>query len=217
MFSTTSYHPLIVIICLLGRLEFERQWAPLVSELRYMAEVHILDDPNQIQALLRSQSGPAVVLIADPALALDEHTLLWGAVLSHMQRGGTSILMGQFPAWLQDNSARSFFRMAGLSWVSGTTSNDVLWELNTRGAGDAVRLSLPSSSYMEGTSIRNVPLRQVWYTRDLQWARSAHLDATGPGESFVAMAQVGMGRLGYMGAMSCEIRVVDIIHAMCAL
>ena len=85
--------------------------------------------------------------------------------------------------------------------------------LDTGAVGNSLRSYLPSSCSMQGMSIKNVALRDMWYTSDVLWSKNSNLDARG--ESLVALTRVGPGWLGYVGAVSCGEDTIKIILAMC--
>ncbi|KAJ5784809.1 uncharacterized protein N7503_010021 [Penicillium pulvis] len=219
--ATDNSAPRILIICSCHESYFERRWDRLLPSLRSKATVEFLNNPNPdvIVQLLADEPMPSAILITDEGLYLNNHAHLWDAVLNCVRQGCTAIVMkylGQFPS--RGENLKPFFSQAGLPWEEGSYLRRTS-VINDAATGHDLATKLPQSYSQRALFVKNVAYSDAWYMPDDDLeTRVAGLSVDDvQGESPVALARVGEGRLGYVGDFNAEEETDVVILAMCGL
>ncbi|KAJ5525846.1 hypothetical protein N7494_012496 [Penicillium frequentans] len=128
--------------------------------------------------------------------------------------------MGQFASFVRPDNMKSFFSKAGLSWNRGSYTRTTLL-LNQAAIGDELATKLPKSYSQKALFVNNVVSSDAWYTTDEDSVVESRVfrptPVNTPGETPVAMARVGEGRLGYVGDVNAEEETDAVILVMCDL
>jgi len=226
--------PRILTISLHEKSFFDDMYDSLLSAIMAKANLQRALDADLALRLLRPQPEPqpqpqpkpkpSAVLLTDDALALEANAHVWEAVLDYVRQGGTAIIMGHFPSFVRPNDMKPFFARAGLSWEAGSYHRMTL-ALNRASVDAAVGADvaekLPSSYSQKAVFVRNVAPADTWYkpTEDsvvesvIFYSSSSGI----PPETAVALAEVGAGKLGYVGDVNAEEGSNAVILAMCGL
>jgi len=208
----------VLAISLHNQPWFAEMYAPLLTALRSNAEFQQAENSTSAIRLLSQVPEPSAVLITDEALTLPQNSAVWDAVLEYVRRGGTAIIMGLFPSFVEPDSLKPFFSQAGLPWRAGSYHRTTL-ALN-RAVVDVVSArKLPQSYSQKAVFVSNVEPENMWYKTDnnsvVQSMVFAPTSANKPGETAVAMATVGRGKLGYVGDVNAEEGSKAVVLAMC--
>ncbi|KAL7948251.1 triacylglycerol lipase [Trichoderma barbatum] len=218
----TTERPRILAISLHLKPSFDEGYSSLLTELRAKADFQRVKSATLAMELLSQQSQPrfSAILLTDEALSLEENTRVWVAVLGYIHGGGTAIAMGHFPRYVQPENIAPFFSKARLGWGAGSRRQTTLLP-NENVIGKNVVRDLPLVYTQRALFVSGVATENMWYqTNQYSLALStgfAPISAHVPGETAVALAEFGRGRLGYVGDIDGEEVFVAVILAMCGL
>ncbi|KAE8140423.1 hypothetical protein BDV38DRAFT_269025 [Aspergillus pseudotamarii] len=195
-------------------------YAPLLTALRAKAEVQRAESTPSAVQLLAQRPEPSVVRITDEALTLPKNRTVWEAVLGYVRGGGTAVVMGHFPSFVRPNSLKPFFAQAGLTWEVGSYHRTTL-ALNEAAVGVATAQKLPQRYSQKAVFVKNVGPGEMWYRTDddsvVESLVFSPMSVNKAGETAVALAEVGTGKLGYVGDVNAEDGSNAVILAMCGL
>ncbi|KAG0316427.1 hypothetical protein BGZ97_006880 [Linnemannia gamsii] len=184
----------VLAISLHNQPWFDEMYAPLLTALRSNAEFQRAEQSTSAIQFLSQLPEPSAVLITDEALTLPENRPVWEAVLD----------------------MKPFFSRAGLHWEAGSYHRTTL-ALNHAAVDVANARKLPERYSQKAVFVNNVVPENMWYKTDdnsvVQSAVFAPTSANTTGETAVAMATVGRGKLGYVGdsqATVCVARHYDM-------
>ncbi|KAF9905016.1 hypothetical protein EC991_002079 [Linnemannia zychae] len=215
MASQTAW---ILAISLHNQPWFDEMYAPLLTALRSNAKFQRAENATSVIRFLSQRPEPSAILITDEALTLQANRAVWMKVLEYVRGGGTAIVMGLFPSFVQPDSMKPFFSQAGLPWGAGSYHRTTL-ALNPTAVGVANAEKLPQKYSQKAVFVNNVVRENMWYTTDdnsvVQSAVFSPTSAHTNGETAVAMATVGSGKLGYVGDVNAEDGSNAVILAMC--
>ena len=128
--------------------------------------------------------------------------------------------MGLFASFVQQSSLKPFFSRAGLDWESGCYHRTTL-ALNQSAVGAANAKKLPQRYSQKAVFVKNVIPGDMWYKTDgdsvVQSMVFPPTSVNTVGETAVALAKVGTGKLGYIGDVNAEEGSNAAILAMCGL
>jgi hypothetical protein len=210
----------VLAISLRNQPRFDEMYAPLLTAIRSDAEFQQAENSTSAVRFLSQLPEPSAVLITDEALTLRENSAIWEAVLEYVRRGGTAVIMGLFPSFVQPNSMKPFFSRAGLQWGTGSYYRTTL-TLNHVAVDVANARKLPQRYSQKAVFVNNVTTDNMWYKTDdgsvVQSAVFPSTSANTTGETAVAMAAVGRGKLGYVGDVNAGDGSNAVILAMCGL
>ncbi|KAI1385459.1 uncharacterized protein F4822DRAFT_345036 [Hypoxylon trugodes] len=220
MADTKATQPTILLISLLLELWFDEMYAPLLTTLGSKASVkRVKKGPSAIR-LLTETPRPSAVLITDAAPSKEEHSDVWDAILQYVRQGGTAVIMGQFSSFVKPPSMEPFFSKAGLPWKNGPYYRTT-FKINRGATGDNIAAHLPESYSQKALFVKDVALADSWYVTDDNSVIESHVfapeNAHTPGETPVAFASVGEGKLGYVGDVNSEVGSTRVVLAMCGL
>ncbi|RCI15873.1 hypothetical protein L249_1934 [Ophiocordyceps polyrhachis-furcata BCC 54312] len=210
----------VLAISLHNESWFDEMFAPLLKAIRAKAEFQRAEDSTSALRLLSQQPKATAILITDQALTLQCNLAVWEAVLAYVSRGGVAVIMGLFPSFVKPDNMKPFFSKAGLPWAAGSYHRTIL-KLN-RAVVDAASVEkLPQQYSQKAVFVNNVVPGDMWYRTDddsvVQSAVFPPTDAHRPGETAVALAKVGEGKLGYVGDVNAEAGSNAVVLAMCGL
>lgn len=208
----------ILIISLSEGSFFEEISHRILALLKLKTTIQLAKDPESTVQLLAQQ--PSAILITDEALTKNKYSRIWGAVLQCVRQGSTAVFMGQFASFVRPDDMKPFFSKAGLSLGRGSYTRTTLM-LNQAATGGELARVLPKSYSQKALFVDNVASSDAWYTTDDNSVVESNVFGPTPvntgGETPVAMARVGEGRLGYVGDVNAEVETDDVILAMCGL
>jgi hypothetical protein len=131
-----------------------------------------------------------------------------------------AIIMGLFPSFVQPDSVKPFFSRAGRPWGVGSYHRATL-ALNESAVSVANAQKLPQRYSQKAVFVNNVAPEDMWYkTDDNSEVQSMVFPSTSEkvaGETAVALAKVGEGKLGYVGDVNAEDGSNAVVLAMCGL
>ncbi|KAG0298949.1 hypothetical protein BGZ98_010404 [Dissophora globulifera] len=210
----------VVAISLNNQPWFAEMYAPLLTALKSKAEFQQAENSTSAIQYLSQLPKPSAVLITDEALTVRKNSAVWDAVLEYVRGGGTAIVMGLFSSFVQPDSIKPFFSRAGLRWEAGSYHRTTL-ALNRAVVDVANASKLPQSYSQKAVFVNNVVSENMWYKTDdnsvVQSLVFPPTSANKSGETAVAMASVGGGKLGYVGDVNAEDGSNAVILAMCGL
>lgn len=212
----------ILAISIMNQPWFDEMYAPLVTGIKSKAEFQQTEDAASALRLLRQRPAPSAVLVTDQALTLPEHSGLWDAVLDYVRAGGTAIVTCFFSSFVPPNDMKPFFARAGLSWARGSYHRTTLTVNKTAAdLADVDVQKMPVSYSQKALFVSNVVPGDMLYTTDkesvVQSMVFAPTSAHVKGETAVALAKVGSGRLGYVGDVNAEDGSHAVVLAICGL
>ncbi len=193
-----------------------------LSGIQSKAEFQQTEDAASALRLLRQEPTPSAVLVTDQALTLPEHSALWDAVLDYVRTGGTAVVTCFFSSFVLPDNMKPFFARAGLNWARGSYHRTTL-TVNKRTA-DAANVNaqkMPVSYSQKALFASHVASGDMLYTTDkepvVQSTVFAPTSAHVTGETAVALAKVGSGKLGYVGDVNAEDGSHIVVLAICGL
>ncbi|KAL0938128.1 triacylglycerol lipase-like protein [Colletotrichum truncatum] len=218
MSATTQSRPRIVAISLKYEPFFDQTYANLFTQLLDKANVQRAKKPASALDLLHQLPPPAAVLITDQGLT-EGHPDVWDAVITYVRQGGTAIAMGHFSSFVKPDNIRPFFTKAGLDWDRGAYHRTTV-TLNPQVAGRAAA-SLPGRYSQKALFLKGVQPTAVMYGPDRTSVTESHVFPSERVEDLsqaaIAFAQVGNGKIGYVGDVNVEEGTDAAILVMCGL
>ncbi|KAK3376176.1 hypothetical protein B0T24DRAFT_525946 [Lasiosphaeria ovina] len=190
------------------------------------------------QRVLKILEDLAVVALVatDPDLALEEHADVWDTIVRYTLAGGITVLAGRF-CDAPILSLPPFFARAGLPWTAGRwfgpnlSLNHLAVNVGLNHRLNHLALAPAAHSPVAGPSLvdrlpprynlfshflANVDAQEAWYIPlDPVPERRYFEEIYGYRMAPVALARIGQGRLGYVGADMPAREVSTIIRAMC--
>ncbi|KAH0594997.1 hypothetical protein MHUMG1_07295 [Metarhizium humberi] len=216
----TSKTARVLAISLHNQPWFDDMYAPLLTALKSKADFQRAENSTSAIEFLSQRPEPSAILITDEALTLRDNISVWEAVLAYVRRGGTAIIMGLFPSFVKPDSVKPFFSRAGLDWGVGSYHRTTL-ALNLSAVGVANTQTLPQRYSQKAVFVNNVAAEEMWYKTDdgskVQSRVFPPTSAKVAGETAVALAKVGEGKLGYVGDVNAEDGSNSVVLAMCGL
>ncbi|KAI0127211.1 hypothetical protein BJ170DRAFT_624587 [Xylariales sp. AK1849] len=196
-------HHRILTLCLDYEAMFDGVHGNLVSSIASKAKVERATNPNAALDMLNHEPPPSVILLADAALTRQRK--VWERVIDRLREGATVVLAGLFSNMVNEGQFDRFFAKLNLGWKQGSYHRTIV--RLCRGVVDSHLTSgLPAAYSQKGLLVKNVERSAVWYTTD-----------DSRGEAAVVFAQVGKGRLGYIGDVNGEEATDKVVLAMCGL
>ncbi|KAI1399037.1 hypothetical protein F4819DRAFT_434572 [Hypoxylon fuscum] len=213
--------PLILLISLNFEPFFDEMYATFFDELGQKAT---LMRAKQLQSALRlllsEELRPQAVLITDEALTDEKNLAVWEGVLEYVRQGGTSIVMGHFPSFVEPDDIKPFFSKAELPWEAGSCHRTTV-VLNRRVVKHELAALLPAKYSQKALFVKNVAPADAWYVTDersiVESGTFRPISAHKVGESPAVLARVGNGNLGYIGYVNAGEKSNAVILAMCGL
>ncbi|CAH0054169.1 unnamed protein product [Clonostachys solani] len=210
--------PRIVAVSLQHLSFFDDDFTALFADLGAQADIQWGKEPAAALDLLQQNPAPSAVLITDATLTQrSSHIHVWYAILSYVRQGGTAIAMGDFSSFAKPNDIGPFFARAGLTWQAGAyhrtdvalnseLATTLVPDLSTRFSMKALFLKgVEPAAVLYGPDQRSFTQSVVFPSEKVQ-------DLT---EAAIAFAQVGDGKVGYVGDVNRERETDAAIVAMC--
>ncbi|KAJ7084842.1 hypothetical protein B0H15DRAFT_383077 [Mycena belliarum] len=183
----------------------------ILSALHALTTVSTVQTAEAAMPLLAS---PALsgVFITDPAVAATKHAALLARLVAYTRAGGTVVLGGAFSSLIERPVMEAFFQNGwGVSWrVASYTRSTFVLNRRTALAESAVK-QLQNAYVMKAVTLTGVPTAASLYLP----GDESHI--ADPTETPVVFAEVGNGRLGYVGDVSSGEGSMSAILAMFGL
>ncbi|KAI5854486.1 hypothetical protein GGS23DRAFT_590703 [Durotheca rogersii] len=212
--------PRIVLISLNWQPYFDEAYGSLLTELGSKASLQRAKKTGSAIRLLSEQPQPYAALITDEALTNAKNARVWEAVLQYVRQGGTSVIMGLFASYVKPMAIKPFFAKAGLQWEVGSYHRTTL-VLNREVVANDLATKLPPQYSQKAVFVKNVAFTDAWYHTDensvVESRVFAPTNANIAGETAVALASIGRGKLRYVGDVNTEKGSFAVILAMCGL
>ncbi|KAH7304688.1 hypothetical protein B0I35DRAFT_444750 [Stachybotrys elegans] len=174
----------------------------LVSQVTAKVSLEWATTQESALSLLTQRQPLSVILITDAALT--RRRKVWDAVIDQILQGATAVITGFFSTMSTSGEFDRFFARLGLPWEKGSYYRATM-QLNRNAVDHRVACHLPFSCNQKVVYVKNVDSSAVWYT-----------DGSSS-EAGIAFAQVGKGRLGYIGDVNFQQESHIIALAMCGL
>jgi len=200
--------PRLLLVSLTLQSWFDETYGPLLEKIFAKAIIQRAKTPNAVRRAL-SENKPSAILITDEALTTRKHAQVWDAVLNYVREGGTAVCMGDFSSFVKFLDIKPFFAKAGLPWEVGAYHR-VTVVLRQDALGIGLAASLPASYNQKALFLKNVEDAAAWYRPS-----EDSVDESLLGETSVALAKVGEGKLGYVGDVNKEEGSDAAVLAMC--
>ncbi|GKU13244.1 unnamed protein product [Fusarium langsethiae] len=218
--ADTARKPHLLSISLNHQPYFDQLYEPLLAEIQSKADFSRAGDADSVERRLSEEPNPTAVLITDEALSVNRNKHLWKAVLRYVHRGGKAVVMGNFSSFVKPLSIKPFFAQAGLRWEVGAYHRTTV-VLNHAAVESGLAAKLLPRYSQKAQFVKNVAPEDAWYMADEESVIESYLfpptSTRIPGESPVAFASVGDGKLGYIGDVNGEQGSNLAIRAMCGL
>ncbi|KAF4993686.1 hypothetical protein FDECE_13343 [Fusarium decemcellulare] len=195
--------PRVLALCLGSGTLFETSCSSLMSRIATKAITERAMTPEAALAMLSHESPPSVILVVDGVLARQKK--VWERVIDHLRAGATVVLAGSFSGMVSEGEFNRFFARLGLPWQMGSYCRETV-SLRPGVVDSRLESRLPSSYSQKALFAKHVERSAAWYTA------SPTSD-----EAAIAFAQVGSGRLGYIGDVNEEEPSDTVVLAMCGL
>ncbi|PNP79448.1 hypothetical protein FNYG_07283 [Fusarium nygamai] len=199
--ANTVKKPWVVAISHNHKPYLDDIFEPLMAELRPKADFLRAENAEQTERLLSRHPTSAAILITDEGLTEDQNTHVSHAVLRYIRGGGTTVVMGSFSSFVLPLNIKPFFAQAGLGWCCASYTGET-FALNDEAVDGGLAAKI-FPGYSTKALLNNVAFEDSWYVTDEELNVSSPTNAR-TGESAVAFASVGDGKLGYVGDLNVE-------------
>lgn len=211
--------PRILLISLSRKEFFEDVAEPLMAAIKRNATLQFAEDTETAIQLIAEQPQPAVVLVGDEGLTMRENWDTWETVIRYVRQGGIAVVCGSFSSFVQSGAVGPFFARANLGWRASAIGKQE-FVLNQHVVGPNLVSKLPSRYTQTGVFLEHVAEENAWYKTgaNATWAsRTSIRTLDNETETPVALAAVGLGKLGYVTDFSGDRDTTIIILSMCNL
>ncbi|RSL63356.1 hypothetical protein CEP53_004431 [Fusarium sp. AF-6] len=196
--------PLMLVLCLEDESVFDTNFKSLVSELKSKAKMERATSSKAALTILGQKAPPSIILVADGGVARDWEVRT--AVINHLRRGARVVLAGCFSSRLAPEWIDKLFSLMGLPWRTAGLRRQAQVNLTSAYLGDYLLSRLTPSYNQKALFLRHISKDQVWYT-----------DPRGLNDVAVAWADVGLGKLGYIGDVNGEEPSIAVVLGLCGL
>ncbi|KNZ77881.1 RNA polymerase II-associated protein 3 [Termitomyces sp. J132] len=187
---------------------------PVTPAVEVKTNIEVLPEPPREQAPPPSISATVneaeSILITDAAIVDAENAYLLSRLVAFAKAGGIVVMGGSFSSHVKFNQLGTFFQDSwGVPWRSGDyTSCEIAVNTEHELAKSPV---LPSAFMMKGLFVSGVTSQTALYVLAEGYATAKTSQAP------VASAQVGKGRVGYIGDVGLQDEHSKIVLAMFGL
>ncbi|KAK3290992.1 uncharacterized protein B0H64DRAFT_411105 [Chaetomium fimeti] len=193
--------PSILTLCLDYEDMFHDIFGGLVAKLASKATMERATKAEAALSMLSKQPPPSVVLVTDGAVT--RHQKLCERLIDLLRGGTTVILGGCFSGMVSLGQFNRFFTRIGLPWRRGSYFRETV-QLRRNVVGDRLASKLPSAYSQKALYVDNVDKSTMWY-----------VEKENSTEAAVVFANVGAGKLGYVGDVNGEKGSEAVVLAMC--
>ncbi len=184
--------------------------------------VHIRDTvPGAVDEALRLLDSPHLlaVLADDAGIAKKRHNKVAQKLVEFVKKGGSAVLGGQFSNHISDNKFDILIKKFGLDWQYGSYFRSTFF---TNASNELVQKnpSLPKSYSMKTLHVKNITPEMAVYaaTEDSRLTSMVYdpvkVSEFSTNEAPAVSAQVGAGRLSFLGDVNGETGSTPVILAM---
>ena len=210
--------PLIVILCLKFEEGFDQSNDHLLSVLSQKDVVRKARTPAQARRYLTSTTRPHAVILADADVTEPEHHELLAQLVEYAEAGGTVVYAGPFTASsLYPNINTTFKTVWGLPWCVSAAPAGGTFAVNPKAKGLNTKGLVKRCSFQAAIHVENVALEDAVYIIPALAKKLKNSQPSGAGtyKTPAAFANVGRGRVGYVGDMQGMAASTNLILAMC--
>jgi ribonuclease HI len=193
----------ILALCLEHGPLFDSVFGGLVSQITSKAKLERATTQEAALSMLSQEPPPSVILVADAALTRQKK--VWERVIDRLREGATVVLAGCFSSMVNMGEFNRFFARLGLPWERGSYHRTTV-SLRSGVVGDDLVSRLPSAYSVKAVFVENVARSAAWYS-----------SSETSNEAAVVFAEVGLGKLGYIGDVNGEKTSEVVVLAMCGL
>lgn len=148
---------------------------------------------------------------------VESHSIaVYAKLLDYVRGGGIIILMGNFSSFTTPTDMDKLFREAGLPWTSSVYQRTTVHRNDTEETSP--HTPLPSSYSQKAVFLAGVPAKDAWYLPNASSKTESHVFASEPvadqTQTPVALANIGKGKLGYVGDVNGEDGSDAVVLAM---
>ncbi|KAF5703546.1 triacylglycerol lipase [Fusarium mundagurra] len=186
-----------------------------MAEIVRKADVLRAEDAESARRWVSREPTPAAVLITDEGLAEEQNNHVWHAVLAYVRGGGTAVVMESFSNFVLLPNIDRFFAQAGLGWCRASYTGET-FALNDAAVDSGLAAKMVPEYSTKALFLNNVAFEDAWYVTDEESNVASPTNARA-GESAVAFASIGDGKLGYIGDVNAEHGSNVAVLAMCGL
>ncbi|KAJ5907635.1 hypothetical protein N7495_000317 [Penicillium taxi] len=169
------------------------------------------------------------IIVIDEWIRRSCNIPIWEKLIEYMQDGGTVIFLGDFALFLDQDyyeflPAIDFFEKSGNSWERGECMRTTVFVNNE----DEIipknyQQLIPPTLDVHGRFLTGVTPKQVWYqpnsvsVTEPQSVLGYYSRPVDPKQIPVALASVGKGKMGYIGAFHDNPQLSPVLAVMCDL
>jgi ribonuclease HI len=195
--------PRILTLCLDYGDMFNDIYGSLISQITSKATMERATKPEVAFSMLNADPAPSVILVTDGTVTRQQK--LCERLIDLLRSGSTVILMGCFSSSVTMGQFNRFFARLGLPWHRGSYHREMV-KLRGQVVGDRLASRLPSAYSQKALFVANVDRSAMWYT-----------EKETSNEAAVVFANVGAGKLGYVGDVNGEEESEAVVLAMCGV
>nr|POF24727.1 hypothetical protein CFP56_71702 [Quercus suber] len=218
VFGPERPRPTIVILALDDMTFYEDTQAAFLTRLHTHADVEKTSTPDAVRAALQRRPAPAVVLAVDASLTASTRRTLVLDVLSYVRRGGVLLFAGLFASFAPPPDVDALFAALGLPWAAGEYHRTT-FQLNPSTHGLLATGGLPQRYSQKALHLAHVAPHDALYLP----AEDAEIEVFGQRSGPIgdrtqtpaAFAELGEGRVGYLGDVNSEEETKLVALAMC--
>lgn len=214
----TGSKPHVFILTLDKTQFFEDMCEDFVQLLKTKAEVKQITTPDEARAAFTSQAKPTAILCADGSLTTSTRNTLLQDARSYAHAGGILVFMGLFSSFSRPPDIDSLFSSLGLTWTNGDYHRTT-FKLNP-GMKHFDTTNLASRCSQKALHLANVAFRDSVYlpSQDSRVESAVFGPSTvNQSQTPAALAQVGQGKIGYIGDVNMEDETTPVVFGMCGL
>jgi hypothetical protein len=182
---------------------FNGIYGSLISQIISKPTMERATKPEVAFSKLNEEPAPSVILVTDGAVTRQQK--LCERLIDLLRGGSTVILMGCFSSSVTIGQFNRFFTRLGLPWQRGSYHREMV-KLRGQVVGDRWASRLPSAYSQKALFVANVERSAMWYA-----------EKENSNEAAVVFANVGEGKLGYVGDVNGEEESEAVVLAMCGL
>lgn len=224
------FRPLVGLISSVNCVR-QRHWFHFIMELAQPVDIVNIPTAANAAEFLGAPLGRYFhsILLTTTFLAREGRYGWRHRVFEYLRNGGTVIVMADMLQMTCDE-LDDFFIEAGVSWrvlASSVVTAQTLCAFGVNAPRRLLQETLPPATWHRTAFLHSVMPYEMWYRpsnlNDLRWtAASASLpteaiDSCLKSTAGVALARVGLGRLGYLEDLDASVTSMAIIYGLCGI